>query len=79
MISREAKLRSAIVNLVSTTLHRRHYVEPHRLTGTMAFMFETRLPQRVTPYAAALPQLQHDYVDCWSGLKKNFDPKKREP
>jgi homogentisate 1,2-dioxygenase len=49
-------------------------LEPHRLTGTMAFMFETRLPQRVTAYAAALPQLQQDYVACWSGLKKNFDP-----
>lgn len=51
-------------------------LEPHKLTGTMAFMFETRLPQRVTAYAAALPQLQQDYVACWSGLKKNFDPKR---
>jgi homogentisate 1,2-dioxygenase len=51
-------------------------LEPHKLAGTMAFMFETRLPQRVTPYAARLPQLQHNYVDCWKGLKKNFDPKK---
>ncbi|MGA2127219.1 MAG: homogentisate 1,2-dioxygenase domain-containing protein, partial [Xanthobacteraceae bacterium] len=51
-------------------------LEPHRLSGTMAFMFETRLPQRVTAYAAALPQLQHDYVDCWKPLRKNFDPTK---
>jgi homogentisate 1,2-dioxygenase len=51
-------------------------LEPHKLAGTMAFMFETRLPQRVTPYAASLPQLQHNYVDCWKGLKKNFDPKR---
>jgi homogentisate 1,2-dioxygenase len=49
-------------------------LEPHKLTGTMAFMFETRLPQRVTAYAAALPQRQHDYVDCWRPLRKNFDP-----
>jgi len=40
----------------------------------MAFMFETRLPQRVTAYAAGLPQLQTDYVDCWRGLPKRFDP-----
>jgi homogentisate 1,2-dioxygenase len=33
-------------------------LKPHKLEGTMAFMFETRLPQRVTAYAAALPQLQ---------------------
>jgi homogentisate 1,2-dioxygenase len=51
-------------------------LEPHRLSGTMAFMFETRLPQRVTAYAAALPQLQRDYVDCWKPLRKNFDPRK---
>jgi len=49
-------------------------LKPHRLTGTMAFMFETRLPQRVTRYAAELPELQRDYADCWRGLRKNFDP-----
>ena len=49
-------------------------LKPQKLEGTMAFMFETRLPQRVTAYAAALPQLQRDYVDCWRGLPKRFDP-----
>jgi homogentisate 1,2-dioxygenase len=52
-------------------------LKPHKLSGTMAFMFETRLPQRVTAYAASLPQLQEGYLDCWSGLKKTFDPSKR--
>ena len=52
-------------------------LKPHKLASTMAFMFETRLPQRVTPYAAALPQLQAGYVECWSGLKKTFDPGRR--
>jgi len=52
-------------------------LKPHKLSGTMAFMLETRLPQRVTAYAAALPQLQPGYHDCWSGLKKNFDPSRR--
>ena len=27
--------------------------------------------------AAALPQLQADYVACWTGLKKTFDPGRR--
>ena len=43
----------------------------------MAFMFETRFPQRVTRYAAELPTLQEDYVDCWRDIKKHFDPDKR--
>jgi homogentisate 1,2-dioxygenase len=47
---------------------------PHKLEGTMAFMFETRFPQRVTAYAAGLAQLQDGYTDCWAGLAKHFDP-----
>jgi len=31
------------------------------------------------PFANLSASLQHDYVDCWSGLKKNFNPGKREP
>jgi homogentisate 1,2-dioxygenase len=54
-------------------------LKPVKLTGTMAFMFETRFPQRVTRYAAELPQLQETYIDCWAGLKKHFDPNQREP
>jgi homogentisate 1,2-dioxygenase len=42
-------------------------------------MFETRFRQRVTRYAAELPTRQDDYIDCWSGLKKHFDPNRREP
>jgi homogentisate 1,2-dioxygenase len=47
---------------------------PVKLTGTMAFMFETRYPQKVSEYAANLPQLQDDYADCWAGLEKRFNP-----
>jgi len=47
--------------------------------GTMAFMFETRYPQRVTRWAAALPQLDHGYADCWADLRKHFDPSRRDP
>jgi homogentisate 1,2-dioxygenase len=33
----------------------------------------------VTKYAATSSSLQDDYIDCWSGLKKHFDPNRREP
>jgi homogentisate 1,2-dioxygenase len=49
-------------------------LKPVKLTGTMAFMFETRFPQRVTQYAATSATLQDDYADCWKGLEKRFDP-----
>ncbi|MDT7728812.1 MAG: homogentisate 1,2-dioxygenase [Actinomycetota bacterium] len=52
-------------------------LEPKKLEGTMAFMFETRYPQRVTAYAAQLEELQQDYVDCWAGLEKRFTPDHR--
>ncbi|MFI9381944.1 homogentisate 1,2-dioxygenase [Kutzneria sp. NPDC052558] len=45
---------------------------PQRLQGTLAFMFETRYPQRVSAHAAAMPGLQQDYADCWSGLRRHF-------
>lgn len=50
---------------------------PHKLTGTLAFMFETRLPQRVTAFAAGLETLDAEYVDCWAGLKRQFDPTRK--
>jgi homogentisate 1,2-dioxygenase len=49
-------------------------LKPTKLAGTLAFMFETRFPQRVTAYAATAPTLQPDYADCWQGLAKRFDP-----
>jgi len=54
-------------------------LKPVRLSNTLAFMFETRFRQRVTKYAACLDTLQDNYIDCWSGLKKHFDPTRREP
>jgi homogentisate 1,2-dioxygenase len=49
-------------------------LKPHKLEGTMAFMFESRHAQRVTAFAAAAPQLQDGYQDCWAHLSKHFDP-----
>ncbi|HXL67219.1 MAG TPA: homogentisate 1,2-dioxygenase [Xanthobacteraceae bacterium] len=52
-------------------------LKPVKLTNTLAFMFETRFRQRVTKWAAELPSRQDDYADCWQGLDKRFDPKRR--
>lgn len=51
-------------------------LKPVKLEGTMAFMFETRLPQHVTKYGAGLETLHEDYLECWGGLERNFDPTK---
>jgi homogentisate 1,2-dioxygenase len=49
-------------------------LKPHKLEGTMAFMFESCYAQRVSRFAAEAPQLQRDYEDCWAGLAKLFNP-----
>ncbi|MBV9075936.1 MAG: homogentisate 1,2-dioxygenase [Methylobacteriaceae bacterium] len=54
-------------------------LKPVKLTGTLAFMFETRFPQRVTRFAAESPTLQDSYIGCWSGLRRHFDPTRRDP
>ena len=48
-------------------------LKPHKLDNTLAFMFETRFPQQVTAFAAALDTIQDDYIDCWTGLDRKFD------
>ena len=50
--------------------------QPHAITDTMAFMFETRFVLRPTAYALQSPQFQADYYRAWAGLRKNFDPTK---
>jgi homogentisate 1,2-dioxygenase len=50
---------------------------PEHLLDTMAFMFETRLPLGVTPYALTTPLRQAAYADCWQGLKSHFTPGQR--
>ena len=54
-------------------------LKPVKLTNTLAFMFETRFRQRVTRWAEDLESRQDNYIDCWTGLKKHFDPNRREP
>jgi homogentisate 1,2-dioxygenase len=52
-------------------------LRPHRLEGTLAFMFETRFAQTVTHYAAAIAQRQLDYGAYGSRLKRHFDPARK--
>jgi len=47
---------------------------PVKLENTLAFMFETRFRQYATRHAVELAARQDDYVDCWKGLKRRFDP-----
>jgi len=49
-------------------------LKPQYIDGTLAFMFETRLPVRPTRFALEEKILQHEYYECWQSLKKNFNP-----
>nr|WP_246270443.1 homogentisate 1,2-dioxygenase [Paraburkholderia solisilvae] len=51
--------------------------QPHKVTDTMAFMFESRTLIRPTRFALESAQLQANYADCWQGLKKHFDAQRR--
>lgn len=53
---------------------------PERVAdGTMAFMFESCLSFKSTPWAlSTCEKLQPEYYKAWSGLKKHFDPSKKE-
>jgi homogentisate 1,2-dioxygenase len=47
---------------------------PVKLENTMAFMFETRFVCRPTRWGLAAAELQHEYYECWQGLRKHFQP-----
>jgi homogentisate 1,2-dioxygenase len=47
-------------------------LKPQYLDNTLAFMFETQLVLRPTRFALESRILQHEYYECWQGLKKNF-------
>ncbi|MBD8655700.1 homogentisate 1,2-dioxygenase [Oxalobacteraceae sp. CFBP 13730] len=46
--------------------------QPHKVSDTMAFMFETRNVLVPTEQALGTPQLQVDYQGCWAGITKRF-------
>jgi homogentisate 1,2-dioxygenase len=45
-------------------------LKPHKIEGTMAFMFETRWVMRPTRWALEAPSMQEDYDDVWAGFPK---------
>jgi homogentisate 1,2-dioxygenase len=47
-------------------------LKPQYLDNTLAFMFETQLVLRPTQWAMETRILQHEYYECWQGLKKRF-------
>ena len=47
-------------------------LKPQKLSGTMAFMFESRYIIRPTRFAMECAELQHEYSEVWQGLRKNF-------
>nr|WP_314489280.1 homogentisate 1,2-dioxygenase [uncultured Pseudomonas sp.] len=52
---------------------------PHKIDGTMAFMFETSQVLRPSRQAMRSPQLQTDYDRCWASLATTFDPQGAKP
>ncbi|NRR30693.1 homogentisate 1,2-dioxygenase [Oxalobacteraceae bacterium] len=51
--------------------------KPHKVDQTMAFMFETKHVISPTAYALDCAQLQPDYYQCWSGIKKHFNSRQK--
>lgn len=49
-------------------------LKPQYLDNTLAFMFETQLVVRPTEFAMKTSILQHEYYECWQGLKRRFNP-----
>jgi homogentisate 1,2-dioxygenase len=47
-------------------------LRPVYLDNTLAFMFETQLVIRPTRFAMETSIRQHEYFECWQGLKKHF-------
>ncbi len=47
-------------------------LEPVKITDTLAFMFETRLPIRPTAFAMQSAALQRDHDQCWASFEPQF-------
>jgi homogentisate 1,2-dioxygenase len=50
-------------------------LQPKYLNDTLAFMFETQMVMRPTKFALETRILQHEYYECWQGLKRHFATK----
>jgi homogentisate 1,2-dioxygenase len=47
-------------------------LKPQHIKDTLAFMFETRLAVRPTRFALEEKIVQHEYYECWQGLKRLY-------
>jgi homogentisate 1,2-dioxygenase len=47
-------------------------LKPVYIKDTLAFMFETRYVCRPTKFALETSELDHQYFECWQGLRKKF-------
>ncbi len=47
-------------------------LKPQYLDNTLAFMFETQLVIHPTAFAMQAKLLQHEYFECWQGLRRQF-------
>jgi homogentisate 1,2-dioxygenase len=47
-------------------------LQPHKIDGTMAFMFETHAVFRACAHPAVSATLQGDYDECWAGIPARF-------
>ena len=52
-------------------------LKPHKITDTLAFMFESRWVIRPTDFAMQTPTMQLDYDDVWAGFDKGRVPTNR--
>ncbi|KAI6687241.1 hypothetical protein NL676_024069 [Syzygium grande] len=60
------------------TITRGNEAGPHRITNTMAFMFESCLIPQVCHWALDSPSVDPDYYQCWIGLRSHFEGMKIE-
>ncbi len=47
-------------------------LKPQYIKDTLAFMFETRMAVRPTRFALESKIVQHEYYECWQGLKRLY-------
>nr|KJB13252.1 hypothetical protein B456_002G065000 [Gossypium raimondii] len=60
------------------TVARGNEAGPHKITDTMAFMFESCLMPRTCPWALDSHFRDLDYYQCWIGLKSHFSHDKTD-
>ncbi len=51
-------------------------LKPQRYKNTLAFMFESRAPWKLSRFALDSPLLDSSYAECWNGLSSHFSQSK---